>query len=70
MCNSYKHSVQIAQNNYDILHNTKVKEKYPNLYQEVYAHDKICHSSWYKLSDLAYKEYTNYIQDTKIGYKN
>lgn len=68
MYKQYKHSVQIAQDNYDILHNIKVKEKYPTLYQEVYSHDKICHSSWYKLSELAYKEYNDYIQDTKIEY--
>lgn len=63
-----KHHVQIARDNYDITHNINVKEKYPTLYLEVYLHDKISTSSWYDLSDKAYAEYNEYINDKEIGY--
>ena len=62
------HHVQMVNDNYDIIHNPKVKEKYPELYQEVIEHDKISSSSWYNLTDEAYKEYQEYAQDESIGY--
>ena len=54
--------VQMVNDNYDVIHNPKVKEKYPTLYKEVIS------SSWYELSDAAYKEYQEYINDKSIGY--
>lgn len=63
-----KYSVQITYDNYDILHNPLVKEKYPILYDEIYKHDKICHSSWYTLSTEAYKEFHEYKEDETINY--
>ena len=61
-------SVQIVNDNYDIIHNPKVKQKYLLLYKEVISHDKVSMSSWYDLSDKAYKEYCQYINDNDIGY--
>ena len=55
--------VQMVNDNYDVIHNPKVKEKYPLLYKEVVEHDKVSTSSWYELSDAAYKEYQEYIND-------
>ena len=60
--------VQMVNDNYDVIHNPKVKEKYPLLYKEVVEHDKVSTSSWYELSDAAYKEYQEYINDKSIGY--
>lgn len=60
--------VQMVNDNYDIIHNPKVKTKYPTLYQEVIDHDKISMSSWYDLSEQAHKEYVEYINDKSIGY--
>lgn len=60
--------VQMLNDNYDVIHNPKVKEKYPTLYKEVIEHDRVSTSSWYKLSDAAYKEYQEYINDKSIGY--
>ena len=62
------HSVQIIRDDYDIIHNSKVKEKYPNLYKEVYEHNEISRSSWYKFSKKAYDEYRKYLKDNTIGY--
>lgn len=50
----------VAHNNYDILHNPHVKKMYPNLYKEIFEHDKISNSSWYELSSEAYEEYERY----------
>lgn len=61
-------SVQMVNDNYDIIHNPKVKEKYSLLYKEVISHDKVSMSSWYDLSDKAYEEYCQYINDNSIGY--
>lgn len=63
-------NIQIAIDNYDILHNAKVKEKYPTLYNEVYEHDKVTRSSWYDLSEKGYKEFQEYLKDVNIGYIN
>lgn len=60
--------VQMVNDNYDVIHNPKVKEKYPTLYKEVVEHDRVSTSSWYELSDTAYKEYQKYINDKSIGY--
>lgn len=60
--------VQMVNDNYDVIHNPKVKEKYPTLYKEVVEHDRVSTSSWYELSDTAYKEYQEYINDKSIGY--
>ena len=46
----------------------QVKEKYPNLYKEVYEHNKISRSSWYEFSKKAYDEYRKYLKDNTIGY--
>ena len=62
--------VQMIQDNYDIIHNPKVKEKYPQLYDEVVEHDRFSKSFWYKLSDKAYEEYEKYTEDNSIGYIN
>lgn len=58
--------VQMIDDNYDIIHNPKIKEKYPSLYKEVVEHDKLVTSSWYDLSELASKEYKQYIAQTDI----
>lgn len=60
--------VQMVNDNYDIIHNSEVKEKYPLLYKEVINHDKVSTSSWYDLSAEAYKEYCQYINDNDIEY--
>ena len=60
--------VQMVNDNYDIIHNPNVKKKYPTLYKEVVEHDRVSMSSWYDLSDEAYKEYLLYVKDEKIGY--
>lgn len=62
------HHEQIARDNYDITHNSNVKEKYPTLYKEVLEHDKVSTSSWYDLTPKAYAEFQEYIQDKSIGY--
>jgi hypothetical protein len=56
----------MIDDNYDIIHNPKIKEKYPLLYKEVVEHDKLVTSSWYDLSELASKEYEQYIVDSEI----
>ena len=61
-------SVQMINDNYDIIHNPKVKKKYPTLYGEVVEHDKVSTSSWYKLSNVAFNEYQDYTKDNSIGY--
>ncbi len=61
-------SVQMINDNYDIIHNPKVKELYPMLYKEVVEHDKNVLSSWYELSDEAYKEYKLYCDNKEICY--
>lgn len=62
------YKVQMITDNYDILHNCKVKEKYPILYAETLKHDKISTSSWYSFSYSAYEEYLMYRDDKDIGY--
>ena len=61
-------SVQMVNDNYDIIHNPQVKEKYPSLHKEVINHDKVTMSSWYDLSDKAYEEYRQYVDDNSIEY--
>lgn len=63
-----KHFVQMVSDNYDVLHNPNVKERYHTLYQEVYNQDKVSFSSWYYLSDEAYAEWEKYVKDNSIGY--
>lgn len=58
--------VQLVYDNYDILHNPKVKEKYPKLYEEVINNDRISNSSWCDLTEEAYKEYLLYSEDMEI----
>ena len=58
---------QIVRDNYDILNNPKVKEKYPTLYKEVLEHDRVSTSSWYDFTTTAYEEFQKYSQDTSIG---
>jgi hypothetical protein len=52
-----KKSVQIVRNGIVIDH---AEKRYPHLYNEVYAHDKISSSSWYDLSPEAYNEYKKF----------
>ena len=61
-------SVQMVSDNYDIKQNPKVRERYPQLYEEVIKHDRLSSSSWYNLSETAYKEYLSYREDEEIGY--
>lgn len=63
-----KHHVQIAVDNYDILHNDAVKRKYPKLYDAVHRHDKISTSSWYELTDEEFEEFGKYVADKEIPY--
>ena len=58
----------MVRDNYDVIHNPKVREKYPELYNEVCEHDKLSKSSWYDLSEVAHDEYEKYIRDIDIGY--
>lgn len=60
--------VQMIKDNYDIIHNPKVKAKYPKLFEEVLNHDKVSRSSWYDLSEEAGIEYNIYLKDNDIGY--
>lgn len=60
--------VQIAVDNYDILHNPKVKKKYPLLYAAISEHDKHYVSSWYALTWEEFQEFEAYRYDTSIGY--
>lgn len=62
------HCVRMLSDNYDITHNLKVRELYPKLFSEVLEHDKVSRSSWYDLSDEAYAEYEEYIDNEDIGY--
>ena len=50
----------------DIKNNPNVRKKYPYLYEEVMNKDDM--SSWYELSEIAYKDYKIYVADTSIGY--
>lgn len=59
--------VQIV-NNYDITRNEAVRKKYPKLYEEVLKHDKLVTSSWYDLTERAFKEYQRYCKDETIPY--
>lgn len=63
-----RYHIQIRTDNYDITHNIKVKEKYPQLYQEVVDHDKVSTSSWYDLSHAAFLEFEAYVNDDSLGY--
>lgn len=47
----------MINDNYYIIHDLTVREKYPILFKEVCEHDRISTSSWYSLSDEAYEEY-------------
>jgi hypothetical protein len=62
------YSVQMVKDHYDIIHNPRVKVKYPILHEEVTRHDKSSHSSWYNLSGEAFSEYRRYVEDRDIGY--
>lgn len=54
--------VQMINDNYDIIHDLTVREKYPILFSEVCEHDRISTSSWYSLSDEAYEEYQRWCE--------
>lgn len=60
--------VQIAKDFYDILNNSAVKRKYPNLHNEIKQQTQMCHSSWYNLSYEAFSEYAGYLEDYSIPY--
>lgn len=62
------YSVQMVKDHYDIIHNPRVKVKYPVLHEEVINHDKESQSSWYSLSGPAFNEYKRYVDDRDIGY--
>ena len=62
------YSVQMIKDRYDIINNPRVKMRYPVLHEEVIAHDKTSHSSWYSLSAKAFCEYKRYVDDRDIGY--
>lgn len=54
--------VQMINDNYNIIHDLTVRERYPNLFKEVCEHDRISTSSWYSLSDKAYEEYQEWCE--------
>lgn len=60
-------SIQMVNDNYDIIHNVNVRAKYPKLYEEVLAQYSMCHSSWYTLSAEAHREHSLYKKDDTIG---
>jgi len=62
MKNEIIYSIQIVPN--DDIHNFAEK-RYPHLYKEVIAQDKVSNSSWYTLSEIAYKEYKLFRQAMK-----
>ena len=45
-----------------------MRKKYPKLYEEVLKHDKLVTSSWYDLTERAFKEYQRYCKDETIPY--
>jgi hypothetical protein len=55
-------SVQMIQENNKILKNLSNMAVYPHLYDEIYEHDKWSHTSWYKLSPEAYREYQEWLK--------
>ena len=61
-------SVQLVSENSDIKFNPMVRELYPALYVEVVRHDLDSNSSWYELSDKAYAEYVDYMNNASIGF--
>lgn len=60
--------VRIINNNYDIIHNPRVKAKYPALHKAVVCHDRVCKSTIYTLGRKAYEEYLKYCVDHQVGY--
>lgn len=57
--------VQMIDDNYDIIHDLTVRERYPILFKEVCEHDRISTSSWYSLSDEAYEEYQKWCTEER-----
>ena len=60
--------VHIINNNYDIIHNPRVKDKYPALHKAVLQHDRVSKSIVYTLGKKAYDEYLKYQTDHSLGY--
>ena len=51
--------IQIIDNN--AIHD-RALPKYPNLHREVMAHDNVTKSSWYTLTEIAFKEFEQFRQ--------
>lgn len=58
--------VQMINDNYRIIHSEVAKQRYPKLYDEVVEHDRLVSSSWYDLSDEAYEEYNQWVEDSDV----
>lgn len=56
-------SVQMLDDNWIIKNNPQLRFFYPRLYKEIVEHDRVSHSSWYDLSEKAYEEYRNYLEE-------
>jgi hypothetical protein len=60
-------SVQLLTDNYDILNNPKVKEKYPVLYNAI-ANQTPDRNSYYNFTQEEYEQWCTYREDQTIGY--
>lgn len=60
-------SVQLLTDNYDILNNPKVQEKYPVLYNAV-AKQTSTRESYYDFTKEEYEAWCEYREDQTIGY--
>ena len=67
-CNEIFRTVNLKTDNYDILHNPKVQNKYPNLYEVVYEYINNKHSCNVDLTFEQFKEWEAYKFDLSIGY--
>jgi hypothetical protein len=62
------HLVHMVKDSYDIKNNSRVKMRYPALFEEVSRHDKESDDDSYHLSTKAFCEYKRYVNDRDIGY--
>ena len=57
------YEIQMAHDNHVIKNDPKVRERYPALYAAVVSHDRVSQSSWYTLSDEAFRQYQAYCEE-------
>lgn len=66
--NHIRSCVQLINDSFDIVHNPKVQEKYPALYDAVIKHNRTSVRSYYNFTAQAHREWLAYQQDYSIGY--